>query len=367
VRRIVVVALLAAGVLALVVAAGRSRERFDPWLVDSPRNDALSRAQVLRPASDAPLAALGTNPSDMSSFGSDVKVACRYQPTEASGTTPKFDCALDSGEIVKVKYGRNPELAAEVAATRLLQAAGFGADRMYLVQNVTCYGCPPNPFRIQQAADLVRGHQLLTSAIDYSRSHGFAWATVERDFDAPPITANGAKGWAWWELDHVDAARGGASRAELDAFRLMAVFLAHWDNKSENQRLVCLSGESDGRRCRRPFALIQDAGATFGPHKVDLAGWRAARIWADASCRVSMKDLPHRGGTFGDVSISEGGRRLLASRLSRLTEAHVRDLIAAARFAEFDGSEAEPGEIAEWVDVFMRRVREITERAPCPE
>ena len=39
----------------------------------------------------------------------------------------------------------------------------------------------------------------------------------------------------------VDPSKGGAPRAHVDALRLLAVFLAHWDNKAENQRLVCLS------------------------------------------------------------------------------------------------------------------------------
>ena len=32
-----------------------------------------------------------------------------------------------------------------------------------------------------------------------------------------------------------------APRAEVDAFRILAAFLAHWDNKSQNQRLVPIS------------------------------------------------------------------------------------------------------------------------------
>jgi hypothetical protein len=368
VSRIPVRALLVASVVALIAFAARHGGPADPSQIDSPRNEALRRAQVLRPAPNPALATFGSNPADLSSFGSDDLVSCRYQPAEASGTTPKFDCALASGEVVKIKYGRNAELAAEVAATRLLDALGFGADRMYSVRRVRCYGCPPNPYRIQQAADLIRGQGLLQKAIDYASWTDFEWATVERDFDAPGITASGAKGWAWWELDRIDAARGGASRAEVDAFRLIAVFLAHWDNKAENQRLVCLSGEPDGRRCRQPFAMIQDTGATFGPHKVDLDGWRSAPIWKDASaCRVSMQALPHRGATFEDASISEAGRRLLASRLARLTERQVRDLVIAARVAAFDGSEAEPAEVDGWVTAFMNKVREITDRAACPQ
>jgi hypothetical protein len=367
VRKALILALIAS-VFGIIAFAARNRGSVDPAPVDNPRNEALKRAQVLRPPRDPASLKLGSNPPDLASFGgSDDLVSCRYQPDVASGTSPKFDCVLPSGEVVKIKYGENPELAAEVAATRLLDALGFGADRMYMIRQVRCYGCPANPYRIQQAADLVRGQQLLEKAIDFSRWTDFEWAALERELDAPAITPGEAEGWAWWELKSVESSRGGASRAELDAFRLMAVFLAHWDNKAENQRLVCLSGETRGR-CAQPFAMIQDTGATFGPPKAYLDGWRAAPIWSDAQeCRVSMKGLPHRGGTFEDVSISEEGRRLLASRLAALSEAQVRELFLAARMASFDGSEARPGEVDAWVRVCAAKVREITDRAPCPQ
>ena len=137
-------------------------------------------------------------------------------------------------------------------------------------------GCPPNPFRIQQAADLARGQKLLQKAVDYSKSTDFE-ATVEREFEAPEITAGGSQGWAWWELDQIDPARGGASRAQVDAFRLMAVFLAHWDNKAENQRLVCLAS----RMVNGAGAVRDDSGyrRDVRPAKVDLDGWQSAPIW----------------------------------------------------------------------------------------
>jgi hypothetical protein len=213
----------------------------------------------------------------------------------------------------------------------------------------------------------VRGRKLLNKAIDFSAWSEFEWAAIEREGDEQAITTPGTEGWAWWELERVDEGQGGASRAEIDALRLMAMFLVHWDNKSENQRLVCLSGEPAGDSCRKPFALIQDLGATFGPHKADLAGWRSTRIWSDPeTCATSMKALPHRGATYGDVAISEAGRRLLATRLSRLDEADVRKLVVGSRLSAFDGSEATEDEVRGWIDAFMGKVREISDRGPCP-
>ena len=42
-------------------------------------------------------------------------------------------------------------------------------------------------------------------------------------------------------------------------FDFMAVFLAHWDNKSENQRLVCLSGNDSAESRSVPQRTLRDA------------------------------------------------------------------------------------------------------------
>jgi hypothetical protein len=113
--------------------------------------------------------------------------------------------------------------------------------------------------------------------------------------------------------------------------RLLAVLLGHWDNKANNQRLVCLGEKRSSDKCRRPLAMIQDLGGTFGPNKLNLTAWAATPIWSDAAtCSVSMKKLPYGGSTFPDVTITEGGRRFLADRLRKLSSQQVRDLFEGA-------------------------------------
>jgi hypothetical protein len=142
----------------------------------------------------------------------------------------------------------------------------------------------------------------------------FEWVAVEQRFPAPAIETDRITGWEWRELDQAEA-----PRAEVDAFRLLAAFLAHWDNKSQNQRLVCLDQVSpkakatSGAVCERPLAMIQDLGASFGPPKVNLARWRDLPVWHDrTTCMLSMRALPFEGATFEDVTISEAGRALAA-------------------------------------------------------
>ena len=148
------------------------------------------------------------------------------------------------------------------------------------------------------------------------------------------------------------------------------VLLAHWDNKSENQRLVCLSGESGPAlsKCRRPLAMLQDVGGTFGPRKVDLEAWERTPIWTDRGrCTTDMSTLPYDGSTFAAVTISEAGRRHLASLLAQLSDAQLADLFAAARFDQPTGLlPSAAGAIDAWVRVFRQKADAISAGPACP-
>lgn len=279
-------------------------------------------------------------------------VECRFLNTPVTGTTPKFDCTLENGGMLRVKYA-SLELKAEVAATDLLSALGFGADDVFMARRVRCYGCPRWPYQSRQIAERLHFTNLLERHLDYDRYVDFESVSIERrDGQLRSLEFGPEEGWAFYELSKIDPALGGASREEIDALRLIAIFLAHWDNKITNQRLAC---ESD---CEHPLAMLQDLGSTFGPKKVALGTWRDAPIWAHAAtCTVSMKDMPYGGGTFADVRISEGGRRLLADRLRRLDRDRIRTLFNDARFDHVDA----------WVSAFTRRVGQIADRPPCPE
>ena len=314
------------------------------------RADALARAQVFRTAFRPDVLARGS--------AEEGEIACRFLPTDATGTTPKFDCELPTGTRVKVKYGNTPEIPAEIAASRLLAALGFGADRVVLARRVRCYGCPASPFYARRVAGWTHLEGLLRRTRNYDAYRDFEWVAIERKLEGAAIEAGGRQGWGFFELHQIDPGRGGAERADVDALRLMAAFLAHWDNKESNQRLVCLPPDEGDDSCRRPLAMLQDVGATFGPRKVDLEAWRSTPVWADVDrCRLSMKRLPHGGSTFEDVEISDRGRRLLADRLSRLSASQIETLFVDARF---------PGDVEQWVATFRGKVEEITARAPCP-
>ena len=336
------------------------------------REDALASAKVwTAPAVPIPEANLRDNPPGPGAFAIDAEIACRFKIQEVSGLTPKFYCELPDGDVLKIKYGSgNAELPGEVAATRLLSALGFGADRMYIVKRIRCAGCPRYPFFALECLKKVDVQSAcLPGGIDYDRVLTFDAVVVERRLEGRKIESPSTTGWAWFELGKIDPARGGSSRAEVDALRLMAMLLAHWDNKADNQRLLCPPSEDrpDGS-CARPLAILQDVGATFGPTKIDLHNWRNTRIWADgASCTVSMKTLPFKGATFPDAKISEEGRRLVLGLLEQLSDQQLRDLFEGSRITSFDQVPAEGRRAETWVRVFKDKVQQIRDAGPCPQ
>jgi len=160
-----------------------------------------------------------------------------------------------------------------------------------------------------------------------------------------------------------------APRVDLDALRLVAVFLAHWDNKADNQRLVCMDRpfEEDAQACHDSVLMIHDVGATFGPTKVNLAQWRQMPLWADrATCTVSMHAMPYRGGTFGDTQISEAARVQVGRELNAFSDAELRTWFADARFPQFYESTDDRKDLDAWVEAYRNRVSQILTAGPCP-
>jgi hypothetical protein len=189
------------------------------------------------------------------------------------------------------------------------------------------------------------------------------------------FAAAGTDGWAWNELNLVNPGLGGATLAQRDALKLLAVFIQHTDSKPEQQRLLCRgAGRAGNRACRDPFLMVNDLGLTFGRANamnandigaVNLAAWRATRIWRDATgCTGNLpKSLT---GTLDNPVISEAGRRFLADLLDQLSDRQLRDLFEAARVelrprSPGDASSGRPT-VGEWVEAFKEKRAEIQAR-----
>lgn len=285
-----------------------------------------------------------------------------------SGNTPKFLCEVKKGDVVKVKYGeKNGEVYAEVASSRLLWALGFKADVM-IPSRVTCRGCPPDPFAV--------------SGIDWRRGSPADGATrvfeptaVERSIAGSPVEVPGYEGWAWPELDQIRERGGGATRAQIDAFKLLAVFIQHSDSKPDQQEIVCADGQrrkgaSGNETCGQAWLVIKDLGGSFGKatrfntSKMKLADWDSVGIWKDA--RQCIGDLPRSlTGSLEDPKISEAGRRFLARRLAQLRDQQIRDLFTVSqvekRGEDITGADGRKRKVTvdDWVRVFKRKRAEI--------
>jgi hypothetical protein len=181
----------------------------------------------------------------------------------------------------------------------------------------------------------------------------------------------------------VDEAAGGATLAERDALKLLAVFVQHTDTKPANQALICLDkpprlteplnddDETDAP-CEHPFMMVPDLGNTFGhanlfnrnsTSPVNFHDWQSMSIWRDKGKGSCVGNLSKSAtGTLVNPRISEAGRRFLADRLVQLSDAQLHDLFDVARFTRRDPSHT----VHDWVRVFKEKRDEIVNATCAP-
>ncbi|MEQ1876220.1 MAG: hypothetical protein ABL958_06210 [Bdellovibrionia bacterium] len=350
------------------------------------REDAFARAKVWRePQVAIERANLRDNEQASDGFNYETELFCKWAASEKmNGATAKFTCVLPGGDTVKVKYARkgksNPEIQGEALATRLVRALGFATDRTYLVRTLRCFGCPDDPWALitqmhspfdQIRQDFYRryGTQDRDGNWTYEPNFGkftdFTEVAIERKLEGRRVEAKDNQGWGWPELVKVDASKGGATRAEVDALKLLSSFLQHSDNKPDNQVLVCQDRDLpvDGR-CLNPVAGPSDLGGTFGSgfhgtshSKAEVTEWSKTPIWTEG-CRVHVNTSPT--GSWDDSTISEGGRALLASLLERLSENQIRDLFEGAHVSQWRHGDAANKDVDRWVQVFKTKRTQIS-------
>jgi hypothetical protein len=300
---------------------------------------------------------LFAGPQNDDSFGYNDTVECDYVKRPKRGTSPKFYCKLESGDVVKVRYGPyNNEVYGQVAASRLLWALGFGAQANYPVR-IQCNGCSSDPWLDPDTV---------------SQTVTFDTAIIERTIRGKSIHEDGLRdeGWDWNELKEVDPAQSGATRAQIDAFKLLAAFISHVDSRADNQELICpeqsVIDEDGNERCARPMMYIRDLGTTFGG-AVEEAGfttlklryWKKWSVWKDSKeCIALLEPSESENVKLQNPKISEAGRKFLADLLVQLSDEQIYDLFSAAKADHVD---QEPGSasIDDWVQAFKERRDQI--------
>jgi hypothetical protein len=346
-------------IVTLVTASGcatvtRDTPTRDPFSAAA-RDEVLRRAQVWS-ATDVPRMDLRAGPSGSGAFAPEEIVTCEYVQVQMSGKSPKFACAITPDDKVKVKYGHeNGEVYSEVAATRLLWALGFPADRMYPVR-VICRHCPEG-FHGQPTSE--------------AGTYEFDFASIERRLPGHEVALADREGWTWPELDIISEEEGGAPKAQIDALKLLATMIQHTDSKSEQQRLLCVDQpHHEGHACDHPVAMINDLGQTFGQANAfnrdsvgsaNFALWSKTPVWADdSSCVANIKRS--LTGTLDHPRISEEGRKFLADLLAQLSDRQLHDLFDVARFERRESGATHPAAIADWVAAFKAKREEIAAR-----
>jgi hypothetical protein len=328
------------------------------------RQDALRRASVWQLIDTASLdLAMGPPLASGEVIPKELTCSFVFPDKPLSGNTPKFRCEAGPGDVVKVKYGEeNGEVYAEIAASRLFWALGFKVDPVYPAR-VSCDGCPPDPF-VSSKKDWRRGRPSAVGRVVFDP------AAIARSNPWSSIEVPEYEGWAWPELNTVNAEAGGAPRAHIDALRLLAVFVQHSDSKPEQQDLLCATEgvTRDGagnETCTAPWLIVKDLGTTFGKatarnnSKMDLDDWSGARIWREGTACVG--DLSRSlTGSLEHPRIGEAGREFLASRLLLLRDEQIHDLFEAAMADRRDGT------LDDWVRVFKRKRDEIVNARCAP-
>jgi hypothetical protein len=348
-------------------------------------------------------------------FAFNQAVTCRFvDPTlknMVGGQTQKFlcgggtakapcpECTITQKEV-KVKYGKdpkaNPEIYAEVMGTRLMWLLGFKADGDYPVR-VTCLDCPADPWKVysgfrSQAGgldkhnpkDVEKAGKIAQQLVGSRATRTFQYAVIEIKFPGEKIKAEDADcsttnaentnpdcgGFSWKETPDISEAAGGASKAQVDAFRLLAAFMMHGDNKPGNQRLVCPDEDIDANgHCTQPYAMIQDIGAGFGSpvflglgyRKADINSWSHPSLWVNLhACRARLSSTHE----LKNPVVSEEGRAFLSKLMDPtvLTDEKLTAIFEASRIVEKgDKYKGHPATVADWVAAFNKKRQELSE------
>src|SRR5262249_8130940 len=140
------------------------------------RKEALAHARLwTKPVRSIEKTDLARNPPAPFLAPSRDEAICKFIPRKIGGSTPKFFCVFEGGQVLKVKSGLDAEIHAEVAASRLLHALGAGTNHLYYLKTLRCFGCPREP------EALLRCLSSEAAAVrrDCERSYGEVTATGE--------------------------------------------------------------------------------------------------------------------------------------------------------------------------------------------
>jgi len=289
---------------------------------------------VAIPASafEAPVSALWTDRGDAASLnlvygagGKDHLPGGKFAfvKEDKEGTSAKFDIEDEQGTRWKVKLGE--ETKSEVAAARLVWAAGYFTDEDYYLAEL----------HVENMPKLERG-QKFVSADGVIRG-----ARLERRIKGQKKNGN----WSWFESP-LQGTR------ELNGLRIMMALINNWDLKEVNNAIY----EEKGANARY---VVSDLGASFGEtgnvitrsksNPTDYTGSKfIQKVTADhvdffLSSRpffLSAVDVPNYAKRTHMQDIAKGipiaDAKWLGSVLAPLSDEQLRDCFRAAGYSMED-------------------------------
>lgn len=219
---------------------------------------------------------------------------------EKGGYSTKYRVRDASGRVWVVKVGK--EAQSETAATRLLWAAGYMTEIVYLAPRATIQG---------------KG----------------TFSNVR--FEARPENVEREGEWKW-DKNPFNGTR------EFQGLKVMMVILNNWDIKDSNNVLLQVSG-ANGTELRY---AISDLGATLGDTGKWPLLWRFTRSRNDPKGfsgdkiidevkedgRVDFEFSGKKRGMFNDITVEEA--RWAGQLLSRLTNRQLGGAFRAANYSQ---------------------------------
>lgn len=300
---------------------------------------------------------------DAEGLAKPITCVANKNPNPGSGTTPKFYCSVEgvtgeNGGLVRYKVKphfkgqekdrRNGEVYGEFLSSRFSKALGFFADDAW-VADVTCPDCEKSLTSKFQGASFTPFQP--AAGIELPLGKGIDANCDDKD--------SGAIAGSLEKL-----LKGGAPRAEIDAFKLWLAFIDHGDTKTDNQKYSCLKWTKNADNtltCEQGQMVyyVSDMGSTFGhsassEKKARLAEWKGKdpiRVSGGGSCTTTAKSV-------GNTSISEAGRKLLADGLQRLLDAESKDGLITKVFRASRNQERDESPEA-WTAEFVRKAKTI--------
>ena len=280
---------------------------------------------------------------------------------------------------LKVKY-RSPdnskpvyerEMYSEVAATRLLWALHYPADRMYRVARVHCHRCPRHPFKDRDPTAEGRYTTFEDVAIELRYEAGHV-ENYDKWLDG---------GWSWGgellRLRYGSApdAFSAEQKVHFDGLIVLMNIVQQVSKPPHQNRLVCLRGNIQQlgpyKFCPDTVLLAHDLGATFGRRRPDsLKSWREMQVWADPeTCSAALPARTLDEFKVERFAIGKAGQEFILGLLDQLSDEHLRALFESAGFERYDltlspsEEQASPREskiiIDAWIAAFREKVEQV--------